>query len=203
MPRFNPLNACGYHIRDAGSTAVQEVALTIARPSATSSAPVTAGIEPDRARAARLVLLGRPQRLPRGGRQAARRPPAVGADDARAAGVQGPAVVADAGPLPDRRRLADRPAADQQRRAHRDPGARRGVRRHPVAAHQLARRGVRDPLRGGDQDRRPDPADHPPRERRRRRRRPARRLVLRRVADHPDRGGGRRADRAGSTTWAG
>ena len=27
MPRFNPLNACGYHIRDAGSTAVQEVAL--------------------------------------------------------------------------------------------------------------------------------------------------------------------------------
>ncbi|MFN8215614.1 MAG: methylmalonyl-CoA mutase family protein [Solirubrobacterales bacterium] len=29
MPRFNPLNACGYHIRDAGSTAVQEVGLTI------------------------------------------------------------------------------------------------------------------------------------------------------------------------------
>ena len=34
-----------------------------------------------------------------------------------------------------------------------------------------------------DQDRRPDPADHPPRDRRRRRRRPARRLLLRRVAD--------------------
>jgi methylmalonyl-CoA mutase N-terminal domain/subunit len=30
MPRFNPLNACGYHIREAGATAVQEVALTIA-----------------------------------------------------------------------------------------------------------------------------------------------------------------------------
>jgi len=30
MPRFNPLNACGYHIRDAGATAVEEVGLTIA-----------------------------------------------------------------------------------------------------------------------------------------------------------------------------
>ncbi len=29
MPRFNPLNACGYHIRDAGSTAVEEVGLTL------------------------------------------------------------------------------------------------------------------------------------------------------------------------------
>ena len=47
MPRFNPLNACGYHIRDAGSTAVQEVALTIAaRRSATSRPPATAGSTP-------------------------------------------------------------------------------------------------------------------------------------------------------------
>jgi methylmalonyl-CoA mutase N-terminal domain/subunit len=30
MPRFNPLNACGYHIRDAGATAVEEVGLTFA-----------------------------------------------------------------------------------------------------------------------------------------------------------------------------
>ncbi len=29
MPRFNPLNVCGYHIRDAGATAVEEVGLTI------------------------------------------------------------------------------------------------------------------------------------------------------------------------------
>ena len=28
MPRFNPLNVCGYHLRDAGSTAVEEVGLT-------------------------------------------------------------------------------------------------------------------------------------------------------------------------------
>jgi methylmalonyl-CoA mutase N-terminal domain/subunit len=30
MPRFNPLNVCGYHIRDAGATAVEEVGLTLA-----------------------------------------------------------------------------------------------------------------------------------------------------------------------------
>ncbi|RDD85292.1 methylmalonyl-CoA mutase [Streptomyces parvulus] len=29
MPKFNPLNACGYHIRDAGATAVEEVGLTL------------------------------------------------------------------------------------------------------------------------------------------------------------------------------
>ena len=48
-------------------------------------------------------------------------------------------ALADAAlPRPDRRRLADRPAAAEQHRADRDRGARRGARRHPVAAHQLA-----------------------------------------------------------------
>ena len=49
MPRFNPLNVCGYHIRDAGATAVEEVGAdpTPAR-SATSSAPRERGIDPDR-----------------------------------------------------------------------------------------------------------------------------------------------------------
>jgi methylmalonyl-CoA mutase N-terminal domain/subunit len=48
MPRFNPLNACGYHIRDAGSTAVQEVALTIAGALCYLEAARDRGIEPDR-----------------------------------------------------------------------------------------------------------------------------------------------------------
>jgi methylmalonyl-CoA mutase N-terminal domain/subunit len=48
MPRFNPLNACGYHIRDAGSTAVQEVALTIAGALCYLEAARERGIEPDR-----------------------------------------------------------------------------------------------------------------------------------------------------------
>ena len=48
MPRFNPLNACGYHIRDAGSTAVQEVALTIAAALCYLEAARERGIDPDR-----------------------------------------------------------------------------------------------------------------------------------------------------------
>ena len=48
MPRFNPLNACGYHIRDAGSTAVQEVALTIAAALCYLEHARSRGIDPDR-----------------------------------------------------------------------------------------------------------------------------------------------------------
>jgi len=48
MPRFNPLNACGYHIRDAGSTAVQEVAFTIAAGLCYLEAARERGIDPDR-----------------------------------------------------------------------------------------------------------------------------------------------------------
>jgi methylmalonyl-CoA mutase, N-terminal domain len=48
MPRFNPLNACGYHIRDAGSTAVQEVALTIAAALCYLERARDRGIDPDR-----------------------------------------------------------------------------------------------------------------------------------------------------------
>jgi methylmalonyl-CoA mutase N-terminal domain/subunit len=47
MPRFNPLNACGYHIRDAGSTAVQEVALTIAGALCYLEHARARGIDPD------------------------------------------------------------------------------------------------------------------------------------------------------------
>ena len=43
-------------------------------------------------------------------------------------------------PHPDRRGVADRPAAVQQRRAHRGRGAGRGARRHELAAHQRAGR---------------------------------------------------------------
>ena len=64
-------------------------------------------------------------------------------------GAREPALVADALPHADRRRLADRAAAAQQHRAHRDRGARRRARRHPVAAHQLLRRGARAADRGG------------------------------------------------------
>jgi methylmalonyl-CoA mutase N-terminal domain/subunit len=47
MPRFNPLNACGYHIREAGATAVEEVGLTIAGALCYLERARERGIDPD------------------------------------------------------------------------------------------------------------------------------------------------------------
>jgi methylmalonyl-CoA mutase N-terminal domain/subunit len=47
MPRFNPLNVCGYHIREAGATATEEVALTIAGGLCYLERAAARGIDPD------------------------------------------------------------------------------------------------------------------------------------------------------------
>jgi methylmalonyl-CoA mutase, N-terminal domain len=53
LPRFNPISISGYHIREAGSTAVQELAFTLANGIAYVQAAIDAGLEVD-AFAARL-----------------------------------------------------------------------------------------------------------------------------------------------------
>ena len=90
-----------------------------------------------RLRAAPELLLQRPDRLLRGDRQVPRGAPDLGARAARNVRRQGPEVVADALPHPDRRGVADRAAAAQQHRPNGDRGAGRRARRHPIAAHQL------------------------------------------------------------------
>jgi methylmalonyl-CoA mutase N-terminal domain/subunit len=47
MPRWHPISISGYHIREAGSTAVQEVAFTLANGMAYVRAAVDAGIDVD------------------------------------------------------------------------------------------------------------------------------------------------------------
>jgi methylmalonyl-CoA mutase, N-terminal domain len=47
MPRWNPISISGYHIREAGSTAVQEVAFTLAHACAYVRAGVEAGLDVD------------------------------------------------------------------------------------------------------------------------------------------------------------
>ena len=113
-----------------------------------------------RLRAAALLLLQRPHRLLRGDRQVPGGAPDLGARDARHLRRQARGVDAAALPRPDGRRLADRAAAAQQRRPHLARGARRGARRHPVAAHQLLRRGAGAADRGGGPGRPAHPADH-------------------------------------------
>ena len=130
-----------------------------------------------RLRAAAELLLQRPDRLLRGDRQVPRGAPHLGARAARDLRREEPALVADALPHADGRRLADRPAAAEQHRPHGDRGARRRARRHPVAAHELLRRGARAPDRGRGADRAAHAADHRPRDRRDQHDRPARRLA--------------------------
>ena len=47
IPRWNTISISGYHIREAGSTAVQELAFTLANGIAYCEAAVAAGLSPD------------------------------------------------------------------------------------------------------------------------------------------------------------
>jgi methylmalonyl-CoA mutase N-terminal domain/subunit len=79
VPRWNTVSVSGYHIREAGATAAQELAFTIADGIAYVGAAVERGSRRRRLRAAPFVLLRRPQRLLRRDRQAPRRASHVGA----------------------------------------------------------------------------------------------------------------------------
>jgi len=47
MPRFNPVNVCGYHVREAGATAVEEVGLTLSAGLCYVEHAIARGIDPD------------------------------------------------------------------------------------------------------------------------------------------------------------
>ena len=82
-----------------------------------------------RLRAAPELLLQRPHRPLRGGREVPRRPAHLGAGAARHLRRAGRALPAHALPHADGGRVADRPAAAQQHRAHDDRGPGRRARR--------------------------------------------------------------------------
>jgi methylmalonyl-CoA mutase N-terminal domain/subunit len=48
IPRWNPISVSGYHLREAGATATQELAFTLAHGVAYVQAAVDAGLDPDR-----------------------------------------------------------------------------------------------------------------------------------------------------------
>jgi len=75
MPLWHPISISGYHIREAGSTAAQELAFTLADGFTYVEWGIERGLDVDDFRAAALVLLQLPPRLLRGDRQvpAARR----------------------------------------------------------------------------------------------------------------------------------
>ena len=83
-PKWNTISISGYHIREAGATAAQELAFTLANGFCYVEHGLARGLDVDRVRAPAVVLLGRPQRLLRGDRQAPRRAPHLGPPHARA-----------------------------------------------------------------------------------------------------------------------
>ena len=177
IPSWNTISISGYHIREAGSTAVQELAFTVANGIAYCDGRGGGRALAGRLRRAALVLLQRAQRLLPGGREVPGRAPALGARDARAVRRDESEGARAALPRADRRVDADGAAAREQHRARRDPGAVGDRRRRAVAAHELVRRGARAPDRACGDDRAPDAAD--PRRTRRARRRPRTRSAAR------------------------
>ena len=137
MPKWNTISISGYHMAEAGATPVQEIAFTLANGVEYVRAAIAAGLDVDDFAprlsfffVARTTLLEEVAKF-----RAARRIWAQ--HHARRVRRQEPEVVDAALPHPDRRRAADRAAARGQPGPGRRPGAGRGARRHPVAAHQL------------------------------------------------------------------
>ena len=143
MPRWNTISISGYHMAEAGATPAQEIAFTLANAKEYVRAAQAAGLDVDDFAprlsfffVARTTLLEEVAKF-----RAARRIWARVMRDEF--GAKNPKSPDAAVPHPDRRRAADRPAARGQPRPGRAAGPRRGPRRHPVAAHQLLRRGHR------------------------------------------------------------
>src|SRR5262249_11455147 len=84
-----------------------------------------------------VLLLQRAPRLLRGDREVPCGAQDLGAGAARTLRREEPALLADALPLADRRRLAHGAAAGGEHRADGDRGAGRGARGHTVAAYEL------------------------------------------------------------------
>ena len=143
IPRWNTISISGYHIREAGSTAVQELAFTLANGIAYCEAAVAAGLSPDEF-GARLSFFFNAhndflQEVAKF--RAARR--LWARDHARPLRRDEPEGAGAALPRADGRLDADRAAAGEQHRPRRRAGAVGGLRRRAVAAHERLRRGAR------------------------------------------------------------
>ena len=186
-PKFNPISISGYHIREAGSTAIQELAFTLRDGMEYVEYGMRRGLDVDqfvpqlsfffnahndffeeiaKYRAARRIWhKAMVERY----------------------GAKNPAHLGAALPHANRGLLAHRAATLQQRRAHRDPGAGRRPRRNAISAHQFPRRSLGSADRIRRHHRAPHATNHRARNRRHQHGRSARRLVFCRNADQRSR----------------
>ena len=137
-PKFNPISISGYHIREAGSTAIQELAFTLRDGLEYVEWGMRRGMDVDDF-APQLSFFFNAhndffEEIAK--YRAARRIWHKAMVERYTA--QKSALLGAAFPHPNSRLLAHGAAALQQRSPHRDPGTRRGPRRHAIAAHQFA-----------------------------------------------------------------
>ena len=202
LPNWNTISISGYHIREAGSTAVQELAFTLANGIAYVEAAVAAGLEVDDF-APRLSFFWNAhnnlfEEVAK--YRAARRMWArimterFGATDPRSKMLRFHTQTGGS------TLTAQQPEINIVRVAVQALGRR--ARRHPEPAHQRLRRGARPADRARGQAGAADPADHRLRVGGGRHGRPPGGLLLRRVADRRGRAAGHRVPRAASTRWA-
>jgi methylmalonyl-CoA mutase N-terminal domain/subunit len=138
-PRWHPVSISGYHIREAGSTAVQELAFTLADGIAYVQAAVARGLAVDDFAPRLSFFFNLHNDFLEESREAARGAPALGDAHARALRRQRAALADAAHARADGGLLAHRAAAVNN--VVRVPsGAGRRAGRRPVAAHELARR---------------------------------------------------------------
>ena len=188
IPKWNTISISGYHMREKGCSAVQEVGFTLANAIAYVQAALDAGLEVDEF-GPRLAFFFNGHNN-------------VFQEVAkfRAARRMWARIMRERFGAKDERSLKMRfhtqtggvtLAAQQPREQHRAGGAaglRRGLRRHAVAAHERLRRGAGAAERARRAHRAAHPADPRPRDRRHGHGRPVRRLLLRRGAHRRDRG---------------
>ena len=142
VPKWNTISISGYHIREAGSTAVQEIAFTIANGIAYVEAALAAGMDID-AFAPRLSFFWNAhnnffEEVAKF--RAARRIWYRLMNDRFGAKKESSKLLAL--PRPDRWLDADRAATGEQRRPRRDAVDGGGDGRHAEPAHQRLRRGA-------------------------------------------------------------
>ena len=187
LPNWNTISISGYHIREAGATAVQEVAFTFANAIAYVQAAIDAGLDVNSLGQRISFFFNAHNDFLAGSRQVPRGAPAVGAHHARPVRRHEPARAAAALSHADGREHPHRAATRKQHRAGRLAGALGCSWRHAVAALQRHGRGAGAAHRAIGAHRTAHSADHRVGNRRHEHRRSLRGRVPHRRAHRPDR----------------
>ena len=137
VPEWNTISISGYHMREAGCTAVQEVAFTLANGMTYVQAAIDAGLDVDKFAPRLSFFFNCAQQFSGRGGEVPRGAPNVGADHARPFRSQESQIADATLPHPDRGFNPDGAAAGEQYCPHRIAGDVGGAGWNSVAAYQL------------------------------------------------------------------